>query len=475
MKGLIVIFVILQSTCYLFTYASDFNPGFIAKNPNNISKLPYGTSSEFVNRTENVPLSSPHPDHDILNKFSVSPNTTEYFHTTEEPLETHEDHQDVFIPVVTQNLTKTGFGEVNPTEALPQNTKKDEIFAKPSVPSNNEEYAAENITMEVKPGKLVNLTCGPNDVTRLVETNFGKNFSIANMSWQWKVLWLNHSSDKGADGIQIIESGDTIILLISSFSTEQSGTYTCAAQDPSNKVWILKTLELTADDPSKVGMIERSSDKEDSQSIPSPASYFTQLDSTEEDSTREHSGNSFPASQQDIAVHLTSTAVIPDKLSYLNSVYFNKSTSSENMFPSTASETVDFLPSTGPLYTNSNKEEEDDHVQTPKTFLVTNDLTTETNASERQMAEEPAKMEEQKALQVEEENNASGVAIGVALAIVLTAVATTLVLYRHRRNGKKSTYITFGNPSYSRENLPANDYGLDSPLTLSSNGYTVLA
>lgn len=91
------------------------------------------------------------------------------------------------------------------------------------------------------------------------------------------------------------------------------------------------------------------------------------------------------------------------------------------------------------------------------------------------MAEEPAKMEEQKALQVEKENNASGVAIGVALAIVLTAVATTLVLYRHRRNGKKSTYITFGNPSYSRENLPANDYGLDSPLTLSSNGYTVLA
>lgn len=207
MKGLIVIFVVLHSTCDLFTYASDLNPEFIAKNPNNI--LPSGTSSELVNRTENVSrvnLFSPYPDNDILNKFSVSPNTTEYFHTTaEEPLEAHEDRQDVFIPVMTQNLTKTNFGEVNPTEALPQNTERDDIFAKPSVPSNNEEYAAENITMEVKPGKLVNLTCGPNDITRLVETNFGKNFSIANMSWQWKVLWLNHSSDKGADGLDFLE------------------------------------------------------------------------------------------------------------------------------------------------------------------------------------------------------------------------------------------------------------------------------
>ena len=126
-------------------------------------------------------------------------------------------------------------------------------------------------------------------------------------------------------------------------------------------------------------MIERSSDKGDPQSIPSPAVYSTQLDSIEEDSTREHSGNSFPASQQDTAVHITSTAVLPDKLSYLNSVYFNKSTLSENVFPSTVSETVDFLPSTGPLYSNSNKEEEDDQVQTPKTFLFTNDLTTATN------------------------------------------------------------------------------------------------
>ena len=207
MKGLIVIFVVLHSTCDLFTYASDLNPRFIAKNPDNTSKIPSGTSSELVNRTENVPrinLFSSHPENDIENTFSVTPNTTESFHMTEEPLETREDHRDVFVPVVTQNLRKTVI-EVNPTKALPQNTKRDELFVEPSVPSNTEEYAAENITMEIKPGKPVNLTCGPNDVTKLVETNFGKDFSITNMSWQWKVLWLNHSSDKGADGWVFIE------------------------------------------------------------------------------------------------------------------------------------------------------------------------------------------------------------------------------------------------------------------------------
>ena len=69
----------------------------------------------------------------------------------------------------------------------------------------------------------------------------------------------------------------------------------------------------------------------------------------------------------------------------------------------------------------------------------------------------------------------AGVAVGVIMAVLITATGVGIVLYRRRRKGKKSTYITFGNPSYSREHLPANDFSLESPLTLSSNGYTVLA
>jgi hypothetical protein len=69
----------------------------------------------------------------------------------------------------------------------------------------------------------------------------------------------------------------------------------------------------------------------------------------------------------------------------------------------------------------------------------------------------------------------AGLALGITLAVMAAAACTAAILYRRRRRGKKSTYITFGNPSYSREHLPANDFTLDSPLTLSSNGYTVLA
>lgn len=72
-------------------------------------------------------------------------------------------------------------------------------------------------------------------------------------------------------------------------------------------------------------------------------------------------------------------------------------------------------------------------------------------------------------------DNSTGLAIGIILAIMVAGACTAAILYRRRKNGKKSTYITFGNPSYSREHLPVNDFGLDSPLTLSSNGYTVLA
>jgi len=75
----------------------------------------------------------------------------------------------------------------------------------------------------------------------------------------------------------------------------------------------------------------------------------------------------------------------------------------------------------------------------------------------------------------DESGNSTGLAIGITLAVMAAVACTTAILYRRKRRGKKSSYITFGNPSYSREHLPANDFSLDSPLTLSSNGYTVLA
>jgi len=74
-----------------------------------------------------------------------------------------------------------------------------------------------------------------------------------------------------------------------------------------------------------------------------------------------------------------------------------------------------------------------------------------------------------------ESGNSTGLAIGITLAVMAAVACTAAILYRRKRRGKKSSYITFGNPSYSREHLPANDFSLDSPLTLSSNGYTVLA
>lgn len=75
----------------------------------------------------------------------------------------------------------------------------------------------------------------------------------------------------------------------------------------------------------------------------------------------------------------------------------------------------------------------------------------------------------------DESGNSTGLAIGISLAVMAAVACTAAILYRRKRRGKKSSYITFGNPSYSREHLPANDFSLDSPLTLSSNGYTVLA
>lgn len=69
----------------------------------------------------------------------------------------------------------------------------------------------------------------------------------------------------------------------------------------------------------------------------------------------------------------------------------------------------------------------------------------------------------------------AGLALGIVLAVMAAVICSAAILYRRRKRGKKNAYITFGNPSYSREHLPANDFGLESPLTLSSNGYTVLA
>lgn len=79
------------------------------------------------------------------------------------------------------------------------------------------------------------------------------------------------------------------------------------------------------------------------------------------------------------------------------------------------------------------------------------------------------------AMDDDESGNSTGLAIGITLSVMAAVACTAAILYRRKRRGKKSSYITFGNPSYSREHLPANDFSLDSPLTLSSNGYTVLA
>ena len=58
---------------------------------------------------------------------------------------------------------------------------------------------------------------------------------------------------------------------------------------------------------------------------------------------------------------------------------------------------------------------------------------------------------------------------------MLAVVAGVYVVYRRKKKLKKSKYLNFGNPSYSTEHLPSNEFNLESPLTLGSNGYTVLA
>ena len=76
------------------------------------------------------------------------------------------------------------------------------------------------------------------------------------------------------------------------------------------------------------------------------------------------------------------------------------------------------------------------------------------------------------------ESNTSGnlgLVIGVFISILVASLAVCGLLYRQRTLARKNAYITFGNPTYSREHLPSNDYSLESPLTLSSSGYTVLA
>jgi peptide deformylase len=71
--------------------------------------------------------------------------------------------------------------------------------------------------------------------------------------------------------------------------------------------------------------------------------------------------------------------------------------------------------------------------------------------------------------------DSTGLLIGIGLAAVVTGACAAVVLCRLRSRRRKSKYIAFGNPSYSREHLPANDLRMDRPLSLSSNGYTVLA
>jgi len=71
----------------------------------------------------------------------------------------------------------------------------------------------------------------------------------------------------------------------------------------------------------------------------------------------------------------------------------------------------------------------------------------------------------------------SGLIIGIVLAAVVTGLCAGVVLCRMRSRRRKSKYIAFGNPSYNREHvLPAaSDLNMDHSLSLSSNGYTVLA
>lgn len=68
-----------------------------------------------------------------------------------------------------------------------------------------------------------------------------------------------------------------------------------------------------------------------------------------------------------------------------------------------------------------------------------------------------------------------GVAVGILVSVLIAALVILGLVYRQRTMARKNAYITFGNPVYSREHLPSNDYSMESPLTLASSGYTVLA
>ena len=69
-----------------------------------------------------------------------------------------------------------------------------------------------------------------------------------------------------------------------------------------------------------------------------------------------------------------------------------------------------------------------------------------------------------------------GLVAGTVLIVLLAVAILVVLVYKGRkRRLRKSKYLNFGSASYSREHLPTNEFHLESPLTMSSMGYTVLA
>ncbi|KAK2188131.1 hypothetical protein NP493_143g01022 [Ridgeia piscesae] len=69
----------------------------------------------------------------------------------------------------------------------------------------------------------------------------------------------------------------------------------------------------------------------------------------------------------------------------------------------------------------------------------------------------------------------TGVVVVVTLVALVGAAILGVFFCKRKKIIKQNAYITFSTPKYRREQLPNNDFNMESPLTLSSNGYTVLA
>lgn len=69
----------------------------------------------------------------------------------------------------------------------------------------------------------------------------------------------------------------------------------------------------------------------------------------------------------------------------------------------------------------------------------------------------------------------TGLVVVVTLVALVGAAILGVFFCKRKKIIKQNAYITFSTPKYRREQLPNNDFNMESPLTLSSNGYTVLA